>query len=147
MNGNWRAQVDPSTGVAIALEAARIAIEGLHAACRSWTPDKLQRRQIVDLDRRLNRDQLFCPRTLDRVEATIRTLHQASELEKVTEIIADEGCVSGSYAAQGYTPLGWVIYAACRNLIDLAEAIRAANDIMDAQLLVEELRSNRSLLD
>jgi len=123
-----------------AFEAAHAASDALHAANDSWTPDSLMRRQIEELDRRLDNPRLFEPRTLDRVHAVSQALSHASELEWVTESIADVHCVSESPEHSFFTERGRAIMKAYLDLVDLLCALRRVRDLIQAEELASTLR-------
>lgn len=124
-----------------AFEAAHAAGDTLHAANDSWTPDGLLRRQIAELDRRLDGRQLFEPQTLDRVHAISRALSRASELEWVTEFIPDEHCMSGTPEHSFYTERGQAIMTAYFDVASLLSALRRVRDYLQAEELAATLRS------
>ncbi len=132
---------DPlKTAILDAFEAAHVASDSLYAANNSWTPDSLLRREIAELDRRLDNPQLFEPRTLDRVYAVSQALSYASELEWVTEFIPDEHCMSGTTEHSFYTERGRAIMKAYLDVVDLLCALRRVKDLLQAEELASTLR-------
>ncbi len=124
-----------------AFEAAHAVSDTLHAANDSWTPDSLLRRQVGELELRLDNPRLFEPRTLDRVYAISRALSHASELEWVTEFIPDEHCMSGTPEQSFYTERGRAIMTAYLDVADLLSALRRVRDLVQAIELAKELKA------
>ena len=123
-----------------AFEAAHAVSDTLHAANDSWTPDSLLRRQIGELELRLDNPRLFEPRTLDRVFAISQALSHASELEWVTEFIADEHCMSETPEHSFFTERGRAIMKVYLDVVDLLTALRRVKDCLQAEELATTLR-------
>ncbi len=90
---------------------------------------------------RLDKYHLFAPVTLDRVDAVSRALLQASRLERVTEFIPDEHCMSGTLEHTFFTERGRAIMRVHLKAGTLAVALRQVRDCLQAEELAATLRA------